>query len=314
MSLYASLSGKGPSGFGYASTAADVTEGLNLAGKTYAVTGATSGIGLETVRVLLSRGARVVALGRKLERLEQALDGAKGRENLSVQLLELSDLNSVSVAAKALRERADLFDALILNAGVMALPKLELCSGFERQFFTNHIGHYYFARLLEASLAERGRVVVLSSEAHRAAPAAGVDFDNLRGEKSYSAWSAYGRSKLANLLFAFEFGERLARSGRIAHAVHPGVIDTPLNRHLPGLARAAYSLGNLLFLKTVPQGAATQMYVATHPEVRMDEPRYWSNCNLSTPRPIALDVELRKKLWRISAEIVNELGPEKVSD
>jgi NAD(P)-dependent dehydrogenase (short-subunit alcohol dehydrogenase family) len=314
MSLKSRLSRPGPTGFGYGSTAEEVSAEVDLTGHTYVVTGTTSGLGQETVRVLLLRGAEVVALGRSVPRVLEATQGFLGQERLRPLALELSDLASVAQAANTIRSWGISPSALILNAGVMAVPKLELTSGYERQFFTNHIGHYYLARLLEPTLGPKARVVILSSDAHRAAPSVGIDFDNLRGEKSYQPWVAYGRSKLANLLFAYEFGERLKSSQRIAHAIHPGVIDTPLNRHMPLLARAFYPLGSLLLMKSIPEGAATQVFVATNPAVPYDAPHYWADSNSRKPRKIALDRELQKKLWKLSTDIVNQLGPEKLSD
>jgi NAD(P)-dependent dehydrogenase (short-subunit alcohol dehydrogenase family) len=314
MSLYGKFQRPGPSGYGYSSTSEEVTSTLDLSGKTFVVTGVTSGIGQETVRVLLLRGAQVFGLGRRVEGVRAAFEGAPGLERLRPVALELSDLSSVAEAARVIRAAGVALDALVLNAGVMALPRLELVSGYERQFFTNHIGHYYLGRLLEAALAPLGRVVIVSSDAHRAAPRVGIDFDNLGAEKSYQPWVAYGRSKLANLLFAFELGERLRASGRIAHAVHPGVIDTPLNRHMSLALRALYPVGSLLFMKSIPQGAATQLYVATHPAVPNEQPSYWADSNVRTPRQIALSVELRKKLWEVSSEIVNRLALEKITD
>jgi NAD(P)-dependent dehydrogenase (short-subunit alcohol dehydrogenase family) len=314
MSLVSRLSRRGPSGFGYGSTAEQVTAGLNLSGRSYVVTGVTSGLGQETVRVLLLRGATVIALGRSSEKVREAVRGFAGADRVHAISLELADLTSVAEAAQEIIRLSLPLDALILNAGVMALAQLDLVSGYERQFFTNHIGHFYLARLLVDSLAPGGRVVLLSSGAQRAAPQGGIDFDNLRGERSYQPWTAYARSKLANLLFALELGERLRRTGRIAHAVHPGVIDTPLSRHLPALVRAFYPVGSAIFMKSIAEGAATQVYVATHPSVPYDAPNYWADCNVRRMSRVARDSELRTKLWELSTKIVNELGPVPLND
>jgi NAD(P)-dependent dehydrogenase (short-subunit alcohol dehydrogenase family) len=309
MSLVSSFSLNGPSGFGYASTAEEVTAGIDLTGRTYLVTGVTSGLGQETVRVLLLRGARVVAIGRSHDKVVEALRSFPSADQVLPVACDLSDLASVALAVRTVTESSIQLDAIVLNAGIMALPKLELVNGYERQFFNNHIGHFYLGRLLTPLLAPLGRVVVLSSEAHRAAPRVGIDFDNLRGQKGYDTWGAYGRSKLANLLFALELGERLQAEGKIAHAVHPGVIQTPLNRHMSLLLRSFYPIGNAVFMKSVPEGAATQVYLATHPDVPYDRSSYWSSCNIKQPTPMALSLELRKKLWEVSTQIVNDIGP-----
>src|SRR6478752_6960743 len=200
MSLVSLLKGKGKSGFGYGTTAEVVTEGVALKGKQFLVTGSTSGIGLETVRVLAQRGARVFATGRSKEKVMSALERMPGVV-LPLEC-ELSDPKSVRACVAALKSDGTKLDGIIANAGVMALPSLELVHGYERQFFTNHIGHFLLVTGLLDQLADKARVVILSSAAHSMAPKAGIEFDNLSGQRSYSPWIAYGQSKLANLLFA----------------------------------------------------------------------------------------------------------------
>ncbi len=216
MSLLATLKGKGPSGFGYGSTAEEATRGLDLSGRAYLVTGANSGLGLETVRVLSLRGARVFAAARTAEKARAACAafGAK----IQPVACELSDPASVRACVAAVKADGAPLDAIILNAGIMGLPKLRQAHGYELQFFTNHIGHFILATGLLSQLAEKGRVVALSSTAHQFAPKGGIEFDNLSGERGYSAWRAYGQSKLANLLFAKELARRLAGTGKTANA------------------------------------------------------------------------------------------------
>jgi NAD(P)-dependent dehydrogenase (short-subunit alcohol dehydrogenase family) len=215
MSLLAILKGKGPSGFGYGSTAEESTQGLDLSGRTYLVTGANSGLGLETVRVLSLRGARVIAAARTAQKAQAACGGFGAK--VHPVACELSDPACVA----AVKAYGAPLDAIILNAGVMGLPKLQQAHGYELQFFTNHIGHFILATGLLGQLADKGRVVALSSSAHQFAPNAGIEFDNLSGERGYSPWRAYGQSKLANLLFAKELARRLAGTGKTANALHP---------------------------------------------------------------------------------------------
>lgn len=306
MSIYASLSRSGPSGFGYGSTAEEVTADLSLAGKTMLVTGCNSGIGFETLRVLALRGARVVGTARSLEKARRACESVGG-DTLPIAC-ELGEPGSVRACAASVHEARLQLDAVICNAGIMALPRLELLHGFERQFFTNHIGHLMLVKSLIDSLAPAGRVVMLSSSAHRRAPAAGIDFDNLAGERSYDAWQAYGRSKLANLLFAKELARRFAGTARTANAVHPGVIRTGLQRHMNPLFAGVMAVAGPLALKSVEQGAATQVYVAARPELSGVSGQFFADCNIARPRVDAENPELSRKLWEVSEQIVAKLG------
>jgi hypothetical protein len=189
MSLLSLVKPKGSNGFGYGSTAEQVTEGLSLSGRTIVVTGCNSGIGLETARVLAKRGARVIGTARTAEKASQALAGAG--TGVACELADPASVRACAVAVKALGP----IDAIVCNAGIMALPKRELAHGQELQFFTNHVGHFLLVTGLLDRLADDGRVVMVSSEAHRNAPPEGIRFDDLSFEKSYSPWTAYGQSK-----------------------------------------------------------------------------------------------------------------------
>ena len=305
MSIYASLAAKGPSGFGYGSSAADVTEGLSLAGQTVLLTGCNSGVGFEALRVLALRGAHVLATGRTLEKARDACDKSGG--STTPLVCELAEPQSVRACVAAVKATGKRLDAIICNAGVMALPKLELAYGYEAQFFTNHIGHFLLVTGLLEQLSEHGRVVTLSSSAHRMAPRGGIDFDNLDGSKGYSSWVAYGQSKMANLVFAKALSERFAGTNRTANAVHPGVIRTNLQRHMNPLMAASMSLLGPIALKSTAQGAATEVYVATRPELAGVTGKFFANCNVATPRADADDPELARKLWQVSEEIVAKL-------
>jgi WW domain-containing oxidoreductase len=305
MSLYQLFKANGPSGFGCRTTAEQVTEGVSLAGKTMLVTGCNSGLGLETMRVLALRGAQVAGTARTIEKAREACATVSGE---TVPLAcELSDPASVrgcvaSVAAAGIR-----LDAMICNAGIMGLPKLARVHGYESQFFTNHIGHFILVTGLLGQLTETGRVVMLSSTAHTRAPEGGIAFDNLDGGKGYDPWRFYGQSKFANLLFAKELARRLADTRRTANAVHPGVIRTNIIRHNPVLNVAA-AVVSPLFFKTVAQGAATQVYVATSPGLANVSGEYFADCNVATPRADARSAATAKQLWEVSERIVAGLS------
>jgi WW domain-containing oxidoreductase len=301
MSLVGLLMGNGKSGFGYSSTAEQVTEGLSLAGKTILVTGAGSGLGTETVRVLAKHGARVIATGRTVESVKKAC-GAFGESVVPLEC-ELSKPASIRACVDTVKSREPKLAAIIGNAGIMAVPKLEQACGYELQFFTNHMGHFILMTGLLDRLDDGARVVSVSSEAHRNAPKGGVEFDNLSGDKGYSAWKAYGQSKLCNILFSKELSRRLNGSGKTANSLHPGVIQTNLGRWMPGFFRSVLSAANPVFLKSVPEGAATQTFVATHPSVAGVTGEYFSSCNVAQPTQYARDADLASRLWKASEEI-----------
>jgi WW domain-containing oxidoreductase len=304
MSLLSRIKRPGPSGFGYASTAEDVTRGLDLTGKTILLTGCNSGLGLETLRVLSMRGARVLGAARSLDKARQAIDAAAARA--TPLACDLAEPASVRACVAEVEKLGVELDAIICNAGIMALPELTLAHGYEAQFFTNHIGHFLLVTGLLSKLAPAGRVVMVSSEAHRGAPRAGIEFDNLKGERSYRAWPAYGQSKLANLLFARELSGRLPGPRQLANAIHPGLVATNLFRDMPKLMQVGLDALRPLALKSIPQGAATQCYVATHPTLA-ENGEYFSDCNLKRSTRAGSDRGLARQLWDVSERIAREV-------
>jgi WW domain-containing oxidoreductase len=306
MSLYAMFKGKGPSGFGYASSAEDVTAGLSLTGKTILITGCNSGLGFEAMRVLAMRGAHIVGAARTAEKATAAGKQVTGK--VTGVACELSDPKSVRACVETVKGLGVKLDVIIANAGIMALPKLKQAFGYELQFFTNHIGHFILVTGLLDTLSDDARVVVLSSAAHLGAPKGGIEFDNLSGERGYKPWAAYGQSKFANILFAKELAKRLAGTGKTANALHPGVIPTKLSRNM-GMPPIVESLifggiGGALFMKNVGQGAATECYVAVNPKVAGVTGAYFADCNIKAPRADANDPALAAKLWEVSEKIV----------
>jgi NAD(P)-dependent dehydrogenase (short-subunit alcohol dehydrogenase family) len=306
MSLYAMIKPNGASGFGYGSTAEEVTAGLSLVGKTYVVTGINSGLGLETARVLALRGARVFGTARTTEKASAALSPFQGAVGFACELADPASVRA-SVSAIHTALHGQRIDGIICNAGIMALPKNEQAFGIDLQFFTNHIGHFIFVTGLLPDLADDGRVVMLSSSAHMMAPKGGIEFDNLSGATGYSPWKQYGQSKMANLLFAKELARRFEGTKRVANAVHPGVIQTNLARHMSPIARFFFGLGDKIALKNVGQGAATSCYAAVHADGATISGRYLADCNIAVPRADGSDSETAKKLWEASEAIVARL-------
>lgn len=305
MSLMSMFKGKGPSGFGYGSTAEDVTDGLDLSGRTIVLTGCNSGIGKETLRVLTKRGAHVVAAARTIDKAQAACDEV-GAETTAVAC-ELSEPASVQACAERVIDLGRPLDAIICNAGIMALPTLNQKFGYELQFFTNHIGHFILVTSLLDSLSDKGRVVMVSSDAHNRAPKEGIQFGNLSGDREYRPWASYGQSKLANLLFANHLATRLEGTAKTANSLHPGVIHTKLARSMNPIARGALSVAGPLVLKSVGEGAATQVYLAVHPGVERVAGKYFSDCNVGKTSSRGRDQAMAARLWEVSEKIVAEV-------
>ena len=290
------------SGFGFESTAEEVTAGMELSGLTALVTGCNSGLGYETMRVLTMRGAHVIGAARTMEKAETACGSVAG--DTTPLVVELTDLDGIVATAEQVRTMDIPLDMLILNAGIMALPELEIVNGVEKQFAVNHLGHFLLTEHLIAQVrnARAGRVVVLSSWAHRWAKPYGIDFDNLDGNKSYDPFAAYGQSKTANGLFSRELARRLADSNATSNSLHPGVIDTNLGRHLPPRDESD-AAARKSRLKTIPQGAATTCYVATNPGLERVTGFYFVDCNMAVPADFMQDDMKARHLWQVSEEL-----------
>uniref|UniRef100_A0A5B7A3G9 Short-chain dehydrogenase TIC 32 n=1 Tax=Davidia involucrata TaxID=16924 RepID=A0A5B7A3G9_DAVIN len=317
MGIFSLMTGiPGPSGFGSASTAEQVTEGINASNLTVIITGGASGIGLETARVLALRKAHVIIAARNMESANEAkLLILKGNKTARVDVLKL-DLGSM----KSIRAFVDNFNALDLplnilinNAGVMFCPYQLSEDGIEMQFATNHLGHFLLTNLLLEKMKDtaratgiEGRIVNLSSIAHLHTYEEGIQFDKINDPNSYSDKRAYGQSKLANILHANELSRHLKEEGAniTVNSVHPGLIMTNLFRY-SGLVMRILKLCTLLLWKNVPQGAATTCYVALHPKLKGVTGKYLLDCNEYTPSDFARNEELAKKLWDYSNKLVD---------
>jgi NAD(P)-dependent dehydrogenase (short-subunit alcohol dehydrogenase family) len=313
--------------FGFESTAAEVVAGIDLGGRRAIVTGGSSGIGVETARALAGAGAEVTLAVRDTDAGQRtaAEITAEAGNVVDVGRLDLAD--QASIAAFVASWSGPLH-VLINNAGVMALPDLQLTvEGWEMQFATNHLGHFALALGLHDALAAAGgaRIVSVSSRGHMRSP---VVFDDLNfASRPYDPWLAYGQSKTANVLFAVEATRRWRDSRITANAVHPGaILETNLTRHMDPeyLAQVRASAthaetydGSRLRYKTLEQGAATSVLVATSPLLEGVGGRYFEDCNqariLDPNEPdtsssgvaaYALDLDNAKRLWEVSAQLV----------
>ena len=252
----------------------------DLSGKTFVVTGANSGIGFEACRALAAKGATVVLACRSQEKGRAAVDAIRAQTpgaKLWLERLDLGDLDSVrALASKVLRDHVRL-DVLINNAGIMAIPRLTTKDGFETQIGTNHLGHFALTGLLIGRLVESApsRVVTVSSMAHTMGEFRALDANDLLLQTGYTKWGAYGRSKLANLLFAYELERRLETrfSSVLSVACHPGYAATNLQAVGPQmtnstLEKAFMSIGNAVLAQSAAAGALPTLYAATAPDVR----------------------------------------------
>ncbi|MEU3643185.1 SDR family NAD(P)-dependent oxidoreductase [Lentzea sp. NPDC034063] len=295
-------------GFGFSSTAAEVAEGIDVTGRRVVVTGASSGIGVETARALAGRGAEVTLAVRNTDAGEKTARDIGG--DVRVAKLDLTDLASIDAFVRAWDGPLHV---LIANAGVMAVPERYTDQGWEWQFATNHLGHFALATGLHPALkaANDARIVVVSSTGHMLSP---VVFDDVNyGFRTYDAWTAYGQSKTANVLFAVEATRRWAGDGITANALMPGAIFTNLSAHL-GIKESDVDLSTI---KTPEQGAATSVLLATSPLLEGIGGRYFDDCN-ETPTvdrrdeapPLhgvaryALDQDNAARLWTYSETLL----------
>lgn len=282
------------------SSAEEVTAGLDLSGRTALVTGCNSGLGYETMRVLALRGAHVIGTGRTLDKAAKACATVAGKT--TPLALELADFRSAVACAAAVRELGVGLDMLICNAGINTFGELELVNGVEKMFVVNYLGHFVLVNhLLPMMLAAgAGRIVHVGSRSgYRQAPAEGIDFDNLRGERTFDAGEAYGRSKLASALFSLTLAEQLEGTGVTSNVVHPGLVHTNIVRTAPAIVRGAFDLLGSLIAKTPAQGAATQVYVATSPLLDGVNGAYFVDCNPVTVggEHHMLDRAMARRLW-----------------
>ncbi|GAA4405838.1 SDR family NAD(P)-dependent oxidoreductase [Tsukamurella soli] len=288
-------------------------------GRIAVVTGANTGLGFETARVLATRGAEVVLAVRDTAKGEDAarrITAVAPSATVRVQRLDLGSLESVRTAAAELHESHPRVDLLINNAGVMYPPRQTTADGFELQFGTNHLGPFAFtAQVLDLLLdVPDSRVVTVASVAHRIRAA--IHFDDLQWDRSYDRIAAYGQSKLANLMFHYELQRRLAARasgghGTVAVAAHPGLADTELVRNLPKPLRGLQAAAPLVS-HDAAHGALPTLRAATDPSALGGQ--YYGPDGLAerrgAPRVVtsseqSYDLELQRRLWAVSEELTS---------
>ena len=300
------------SGFGATSTATEALAGIDLTGKLAIVTGGYSGIGLETTRVLSNAGAHVIVPARRRGTAEEALAGIDGVE---IDELDLGDLDSVRAFADRFLASGRGIDLLIGSAGIMACPETRVGPGWEAQFATNHLGHFALVNRLLPAISPGARVISVSSRGHHGSA---IRWDDPHFDHGYDKWQAYGQSKTANVLFAVHLDTLAQERGVRAFAVHPGVILTNLGRYMTRQDQLDIGLvddaGNVIYpgIKTVEQGAATQVWAATSAQLAGMGGVYCEDCDIAEPavaeesvgvRDYAIDPEQAARLWSLSARL-----------
>lgn len=285
-------------------------------GRTAIVTGANAGLGYETAKALAAKGAKVVLAVRNVGKGRDAagrIVAAHPTADVAVQRLDLGSLASVREAATQLRSQHRTIDLLINNAGVMSKSRSTTEDGFELHFGTNHLGHFALTGLLLDRIiaAPKSRIVAVSSPGHRY-PASGIRFKDLQWENSFWPLGAYGQSKLANLMFAYELNRRLAGTGTIAVASHPGGSRTDMVNNAPTIVR----LIGLVLFQSARMGALPTLRAATDPDVTGGQ--YYGPGGIAEqrgyPKLVASnapshDVEAQRRLWAISEELTGVVFP-----
>jgi NAD(P)-dependent dehydrogenase (short-subunit alcohol dehydrogenase family) len=319
--------------FGATSATEEVLSGVNLHGKRILVTGVSAGLGVETARSLATHGAHVVGAARDLTKAERATTevrkaAAANGGSFELVALDLASLKSVRACADELLKKAELFDVIIANAGVMATPFGNTLDGFETQFGTNHLGHFVLVNRIAPLIRAGGRLINLSSAGHRIS---NVDLQDPNFERTpYDPLVAYGRSKTANILFAVAFDQRHRKRGVRAAAVHPGVIQTELGRYMDHslLQNLIQQIDKQLTAegkgpfqwKTIPQGAATSVWAGIVAPADGIGGQYCENCHVGQIAPdhvtitgasegvraYALDPNMAEALWKKSEQLVGE--------
>ena len=277
----------------------------SMQGKTVIVTGGTAGIGKIIARELARKGGRVVIISRNPQKCVTVVEQIKSLTNnpqVDYIAADLSSRAGVSMAAFEFKKKYPRLDVLVNNAGAIFMERQLSVDGLEMSMALNHLSYFHLAMLLQDTLKASGaaRVINVSSDAHRGQK---IDFDDLQMEHSYSGFPAYGRSKLMNILFTYEFSRRTAGMGITVNAMHPGFVATEFAKNNGGLMKMGMQLVGL-FARKPEKGAETAIYLASSREVDSVTGKYFFDMNPIESDPISYDAALAEKLWNVSLELI----------
>ncbi len=287
----------------------EATLNTSMQDKTVLITGATNGIGLVTARELARMGAKVVIVSRSADKCAATVDQLK-QETANPQLAyiaaDLSNKAGVEQAAQAFKQSHKRLDVLINNAGALFLQRQLSGDGLELTFALNHLGYFYLTNLLLDLIKSSApaRIINVSSGAHRGAR---INFEDLMFENGYTGMTAYGQSKLANLLFTYELARRLEGTGVTVNALHPGFVSTGFAKNNGPIVRLAMNLiGH--FTRQSDEGAATSIYLASSPDVEGLTGKYFEDKQEIESDPNSYDRDSARRLWQVSQELIAGSG------
>jgi len=297
--------------FGARTTAQQIFDAYksDLSGKVIIITGPTTGIGVESARILALTKAHIILAARSEQKgreLEKNLKEQTKNEKIEWLPLDLEDLNSVKKFSELFLAKNLPLNYLLLNAGMQTGELQKTPQGFEKTFGVNHVAHFYLTNLLLDKLkaSAPSRIVIVSSSLHTRGV---VNFDDLNSEKGkFPGFQVYSNSKLLNALFAKELARKLEGTKVTVNFLHPGVIKTGLAREMNPVARGMFFFLGGLFFKTVPQGAATSMYCVLSPELENVSGSYFTDCRAKEASETAKDPKIAARLWEVTEKLIND--------
>jgi NAD(P)-dependent dehydrogenase (short-subunit alcohol dehydrogenase family) len=278
----------------------------NMNGKVCLVTGATNGIGKATAQALAQMGATVVIVARNPEKCAAVVSEIKqisGNDNVEALVADLSVMAEVQQVANQFKAKYQKLHVLVNNAGATFLKRLVTPEGFEKTFALNHLNYFLLTNLLLDTLkaSAPARIVIVSSDSHKGAH---LDFDDLQSEKGSYSLNAYGRSKLANVVFSYELARRLSGTGVTVNVLHPGLVRTGFASNLGVVASAAFGFFLRFVALTPEQGARTSVYLATSPDVENVTGKYWEKSKVVPSSRASYDEATWTRLWEVSDKLV----------
>jgi NAD(P)-dependent dehydrogenase (short-subunit alcohol dehydrogenase family) len=277
-----------------------------MQGKICLITGGTNGIGKSTAQALAQMGATVVIVGRNAQKTPQVADEIRSttrNKNVDALLADLSSQQEVRRLAEEFKSKYTRLHVLLNNAGAMFWSRQLTVDGRELTFALNHLAHFLLTNLLLDTLkaSAPARIINVSSRAHQRGQ---IDFTDLQAERHYAGMEVYGNSKLANILFTIELARRLEGTGVTVNSLHPGFVNSGFAKNNAGLAFKLFGAIGPLIARSPERGAETSIYLASSPEVEGVTGKYFSDSKMTQPAPQAADAAAAKKLWEVSAELV----------